>query len=117
MKREEILNNAIKCVTGNREQDYGTPEDNFTTISKLWTAYLSACGRTPADTKFSIRPHDVAAMMILVKIARISSGHGKDDNWVDIAGYSACGGELESLLCQKQFMSETVQSNGKEETR
>lgn len=40
-------------------------------------------------------PEDVAAMMALLKIARIASGHAKADNWVDLAGYAACGGEIE----------------------
>ena len=31
----------------------------------------------------------------LFKIARIATGHGKADNWVDLAGYAACAGELE----------------------
>lgn len=35
-------------------------------------------------------------MMCLFKIARIATGHGKADNWVDLAGYAACGGELEA---------------------
>jgi hypothetical protein len=34
-------------------------------------------------------------MMALLKVARIATGHGKADNWVDLAGYAACGGELE----------------------
>ena len=28
MTRESILNRAIECVCGEREQDYGSPEDN-----------------------------------------------------------------------------------------
>nr|DAU67432.1 MAG TPA: hypothetical protein [Caudoviricetes sp.] len=32
----------------------------------------------------------------LLKIARIASGHAKSDNWVDLAGYAACGGEIEA---------------------
>jgi hypothetical protein len=37
----------------------------------------------------------VAAMMMLMKNARIKSSRGKDkDSWIDAAGYSACGGEL-----------------------
>ena len=28
------------------------------------------------------------------KMARIVSGHAKEDNWVDIAGYAALGGEI-----------------------
>ena len=44
-----------------------------------------------------IAPKDVAAMMALLKIARIASGTAKPDNWVDLAGYAACGGELEGI--------------------
>lgn len=37
------------------------------------------------------------AMMCLFKLARIATGHGKADNWIDLAGYAACGGELEAI--------------------
>ena len=33
MKREEILDAAKRCVCGDREQDYGSPEKNFEKIS------------------------------------------------------------------------------------
>ena len=36
MKREDILDMAKTCVCGDREQDYGSPENNFDTIAKLW---------------------------------------------------------------------------------
>lgn len=42
MNRSEILDEAKKCVCGQRQQDYGTPEDNFTTIGYMWSAYLRA---------------------------------------------------------------------------
>ena len=29
MERSEILEKAKQCVTGDREQDYGSPENNF----------------------------------------------------------------------------------------
>lgn len=91
MTREQILDTAKKCVCGDREQDYGSPEDNFQTIASLWADYLQACGVSIAF----LDPHDVAAMLGLLKIARIASGNAKADNWVDLAGYAACGGELE----------------------
>ena len=95
MNRKEILEAAAKCVCGDREQDYGSPENNFRTIASLWMAYLRPkCTRPDAD--LCIVPEDVAAMMALMKIARIASGHAKEDNWVDLAGYAACGGEIES---------------------
>lgn len=87
MTRKEILETAAKCVVGDREEDYGSPEQNFDRIAALWSIYLGI-----AD----ITAKDVAAMLALLKIARIASGHAKRDNWVDLAGYAACGGEIEA---------------------
>lgn len=94
MTRSEVLTKAGQCVNGDREQDYGSPERNFMTIASLWNAYIMA----GSGSTFRFEPEDVAAMLILLKVARIASGRGKDDNWVDIAGYAACGGELQSEL-------------------
>lgn len=48
MKRADILHTAEKCVCGQREQDYGSPENNFQTIADFWSVYkgvkFSACG-------------------------------------------------------------------------
>lgn len=82
--RESILDAAKRCVCGDREQDYGSPEDNFAVIAALWTAY----------TGTDITPKDVAMMMALLKIARAKAG-SKPDTYIDLAGYAACGGELE----------------------
>ena len=87
MKRKEILDRALACVCGDREQDYGSPENNFRTIADMWSAFMG----------IEITPTEVAAMMALLKIARVASGHSKADNWIDLAGYAACGGELESI--------------------
>lgn len=38
MKRAEILEAARKCVCGEREREYGRPENNFALIGKLWEA-------------------------------------------------------------------------------
>lgn len=84
MKRQAILEAAEKCVCGDRDKQYGSPEDSFKLIAQLWSAYLER----------QVMPRDVAAMMGLMKIARIRAGK-KDDNWVDLAGYAACGGEID----------------------
>ena len=89
MTREEILDTAKKCVCGKREQDYGSPEDNFQTIAYLWNDYLYS-GSKPS----LIDATDVAMMMALLKIARIRNGGGTGDSFVDLAGYAACGGEI-----------------------
>lgn len=90
MTRKDILDSALHCVSGDREQDYGSPEQNFQTIALLWSVYAQRLGRGYFEGK------DVAAMLALVKVARIASGHAKLDNWIDLAGYAACGGEIES---------------------
>ena len=93
MTRAEILETAEKMVNGDREQDYGKPENNFQTIAGLWNQYLNAKGMNVC-----VVSTDVAAMLALLKIARIASGHAKTDNWVDLAGYAACGGELQGSV-------------------
>ena len=90
MTREDILTRAMTCVSGDREQDYGSPEQNFKTIALLWSVYLQRLGRGYLEDR------DVAAMLALLKIERIASGNAKADNWIDLAGYAACGGEIES---------------------
>lgn len=87
MTRSDILDKAKECVCGQREQDYGKPEDNFATIAELWSAYKDA----------DFTAEDVAMMMTLMKIARIKTGTATEDSFVDIAGYAACGGEISSM--------------------
>ena len=61
----------------------------------MWTTYID---RAIMQNGYSVdlSSQDVAVMMIMLKIARIGTGADKEDNWVDIAGYAACGGEVES---------------------
>ena len=95
LTRADILQAAEKCVCGQREQDYGTPEDNFKAIAELWEAYLNkACTR---GVNVRVEAKDVAVMMALLKIARIAAGGGKADSWIDLAGYAACGAECEGV--------------------
>jgi hypothetical protein len=75
-------------VNGEREQQYNSPERSFEKIASLWSAYLGA----------EISAVDVASMMALLKIARVKTGSGKADNWIDLAGYAACGGEIEDQV-------------------
>lgn len=84
VSRADILDRAKAIVTGEREKQYGKPEDNFAIIAELWSAYT---GR-----EFS--PVDVAMMMALLKVARIKTGDYLADNYVDICGYVACAGEI-----------------------
>ena len=84
MKRAEVLKQAEICVCGKREQDYGSPENSFKKIADLWSAYKGE----------SYTAQDVAMMMALLKVARIWTGVGTADSFVDLAGYAACAAEI-----------------------
>ena len=84
MKREEVLSKAEDIVNGARQQTYGSPEDCFATIAGLWGSYLD----------MSLSTTDVAMLMVLLKVARTKGRVGYADNYIDIAGYAACAGEL-----------------------
>ena len=93
MNRKEILDQAHKCVCGDRDEQYGSPEDSFRMIADLWVPYLKEkCVSRGAIV--DIEPEDVAAMMVLFKMARVATGSYSADSWVDAAGYAACGGEI-----------------------
>ena len=84
VNRAETLDAAKACVCQNREQEHGSPENNFAMIADLWSVYLG----------FEITPVDVAMMMNLLKTARIKTGTFKEDSFVDACGYIACAAEL-----------------------
>lgn len=88
MNRESILNGAMGAVMHDRNTSYGDPEDNFRDIAAMWNVYVGMPG--------CFKAHDVAAMMILVKVSRLKTSPGKEDHWLDIAGYAACGGQAYS---------------------
>jgi hypothetical protein len=83
-KREEILDTAKAYISGPRATDYGTPEENFGKIARLWEQQFG----------WEVDAHDVALAMILVKTARLSHRADSFDGWTDIAGYAALGGEI-----------------------
>ena len=89
--REKVLKEALNCVNGEREKQYGNPEDNFKRIADLWSVYLTSIFE---DVVFELDPIDVAKMMILFKIARSNGDQDKLDNYVDMIGYAACGAEI-----------------------
>lgn len=56
MNRLDTLKAAAECVCGSREDDYGSPEDNFSVIAALWTAYTGT-DITPKDVAMDGNPH------------------------------------------------------------
>ena len=85
--RGNLLDVAKAYITKDRQADHGDAEDNFTRIAQYWSVHLGV----------PVKAHDVAVMMALLKVARIKQNPNHIDNWVDGAGYFACGGEIANL--------------------
>ena len=79
--RRDILNEAAELVDGDRNAQYGDPRQDFQRTAEMWGAYLGV----------PVAPHDVAALMCLLKVSRIRWSPAKRDSWADLAGYAACG--------------------------
>lgn len=90
--RNDILDKAKSIINGERQGTYGKAEDSFAVIAQLWTAYLGK----------DLSSADVANMMVLMKVARNRSGVYKDDNWIDMCGYAALGGEIQAKYDDKK---------------
>ena len=79
-----ICEEALRTINGERQDQYGNPEDTFGLIAGLWSEYLGV----------GIDRAEVADMMILLKLAREKGGKGKKDNFVDLIGYAALGASM-----------------------
>lgn len=90
-KREICLNTAMSAVTGDRQLNYGSPEDNFERIAIMWNAYLDI---RPVPREAPIAAVDVAHFQDLLKTARLVNNPAHADSWADKAGYSACGAAI-----------------------
>ena len=87
--RVEALREAAKIISGDRNKQYGGPEDNFTNIAKVWSVLF----------KREFTTEDVAMAMVGLKVARYAANSGfQPDTWIDIAGYAGCGYEVGKLL-------------------
>lgn len=86
MNRSEILKTAEECIMVDRQSTHGDAEDNFSRIAALWTAYF--------DNAYYFDAKDVAAMMVLFKMARYKANPSHPDNMIDACGYAAFAGEM-----------------------
>lgn len=87
--KSHILAEAGRIVTGARRGAYGTPENNFERIARLWTAYM-----LNTDRECFITAEDVSPMMRLMKEARLCETPDHLDSHVDLVGYTLTGAEV-----------------------
>lgn len=90
--RVEALREAARIISGDRDIQYGGPEENFARIAKIWSVILNV----------PVTEEDVAMCMVGVKVARYANKSGfQPDTWVDIAGYAGCGYEVGKIAEEK----------------
>lgn len=66
-----------QLVHGERQQEYGPPEESFLSIAKVWSGIL----------KIDVTKEQVALCMLGLKLVREANLH-KQDNLDDIDGYN-----------------------------
>jgi hypothetical protein len=92
-KRGKVLKKAFDIINGERQDSYGNPEDSFGLIAGYWSEYLNS--KFPSSDGFiDIDPREVAEMMILFKVARMSGQKPTIDTYADCAGYAGIAGDM-----------------------
>lgn len=80
-----ILDHAAAIVDSDRERTYGDPGRNLRAIAGLWEQWLMARGKLA--TNAMINTDDVACMMVMLKLARLSNDPTHRDSQIDACGY------------------------------
>ena len=90
--RVEALREAARIIAGERDLQYGGPEENFERIARIWSVILG----------INVTQEDVGMLMVGLKIARYANRSGvQPDTWIDIAGYAGCGYEVGRKQAEK----------------
>ena len=91
MTKEEILAEASRIISKDRNLSHGDAFQNHAEIAEFWNIFLDKKLQPMA----SITAEDVALMMVLMKISRNTQGKKNNlDNFIDMCGYSAIAGEI-----------------------
>lgn len=89
-----VLERAQELIHGDREADYGDPKENMQCVADMWDAYLRGGIDNDNADRIPVTAHDVCAMLIMLKLARMQEKGYHDDGVVDVCGY---GGLMERV--------------------
>ena len=84
MNREEILTEALRLTSTDRQKNYGEPLVNHQRIADIWSVLLGV----------EITPSQVALCMVGVKLARLVETPDHLDSFIDMAAYASIAGEI-----------------------
>lgn len=85
--RGDLLDEAKVLITNDRNNQYGHPLGDHFRVAEI----LNALGYRRDGQR--LLPHDVALIMISLKLSRLTWNSKKRDSWCDVAGYAGCGYE------------------------
>jgi hypothetical protein len=90
----------VREIFNNRGLEYGKVEDSFDKIKDYWNIYINSNFLEYEQIK--LNQVDVCNLMILLKVARNRKGYYKQDNFIDISGYSLIANSIiESEIIRK----------------
>lgn len=97
-ERGYLLDTAREAVLRQRNASYGEPDQDFSRTANILTALL---GHKLLEGA-AITSDEVAKILIVVKLSRLSWSPDHADSWIDIAGYAACGYETAILRTRRE---------------
>lgn len=84
MQRQDILREAERLTSSDRNKNYGDPLVNHQRIANIWSVLLG----------IEVTPSQVALCLVGVKLARLVETPDHLDSFVDGAAYMAIAGEI-----------------------
>lgn len=85
--RSRLLQDAESAVTGDRNNQYGPPTQDFQRTADALNALGFRVLGQPLES------HHVAIIVSVLKLSRLMWSPETRDSWLDLAGYAACGHE------------------------
>jgi hypothetical protein len=85
--RASVLDEAKQLITGDRNNAYGPPTQDFKRTAAMASAFGFSVNGGPMQS------HHVAIFMEFIKISHLAWTPTKRDSWVDTVGYAGCGYE------------------------
>tara|TARA_R100000951_G_scaffold21510_1_gene17911 strand:+ start:7605 stop:7880 length:276 start_codon:yes stop_codon:yes gene_type:complete len=84
--RADVPIEAAGLIEGDRNQEYGDPREMHQRAADIYNAYRGAM----------LTAHDVAMLLLSVKLARLAHMPDHRDSYVDICGYAGIAYEIAS---------------------
>ena len=82
--RSDVPTEAAGLINGDRNHEYGDPREMHQRAADIYNAYRGAM----------LTAHDVAMILLSVKLARLAHMPDHRDSYVDICGYAGIAYEI-----------------------